>query len=130
MLPLRFRRLWATGATVIAAGIATFSLLPAPLVAQISLYDKLGHAAAYFLLTGWLTGMYERERYPLAIVLALLLGVCLELAQTALTSTRQLEFLDFVANAAGIALAGVLAYGGLGGWATRVERWLGAPPAR
>jgi len=130
MLPLAHRRVWIAGACLIAAAIVTFSLLPGPVVATISVYDKLGHAAAYFLLAWWLTGMYERRRYPVAVALALLLGVALEIAQTLLTTTRHLELLDFVANAAGIALAAILAYAGLGGWAGRVERWLGAGAPR
>ena len=63
-------------------------------------------------------------------LIALLLGIGLEFAQGLLTETRQGDPRDIVANATGILLALMLAYLGLGGWAGRVERWLGAAPPR
>lgn len=128
MLPLARPGLWISGAVAIGAAIALGSLLPGPVVETVSGYDKFEHAGAYFLLTLWLAGMVERKGYLLAAAVPLLLGAGLEVAQGLLTETRQADPLDLVANAAGITLALVVAYLGLGGWASRVERWLGAVP--
>ena len=126
MLPLVYRRLWLAGALLIAAGIVIGSLLPGPLVATVGVNDKFEHAGAYFALTLWLAGLVVRRRYAWAALAAFVLGAALEAAQGLLTVTREPDGLDLVANGAGIALALALAYLGLGGWAARVERMLGA----
>jgi VanZ family protein len=130
VLKLAHPRLWQAGAVLIAAAIVVGSLLPGPVVARVHVWDKLEHAGAYFLLTMWLEGILERRRYAVAVVVALLLGIGLEIAQGLLTATRQADFSDLIANALGILLALVLAYLGLGGWAGRVERFFGAVPPR
>ncbi len=126
MLPLAHPRLWLAGAGLIAATIIIGSLLPSSMIPAVGVSDKLEHAGAYFLLTFWITGLLERRRYVLSLLLGILLGVGLEVAQSLLTVTRQADPLDVVANATGIALALTLAYLGLGGWARRVEAWFGA----
>ena len=125
MLRLARPDLWIAGAVVIAVMIAVGSLLPGPMVTAISGFDKLEHAAAYAGLTLWLTGMLERRRYAWAGMAAFVLGLALELAQGWLTATRQADLLDLVANGAGIFVALAVAWMGLGGWAGRIERWLG-----
>lgn len=129
MLPLARPGLWIAGACALCVLIIVGSLLPGPLVAVVGISDKLEHAGSYFLLTLWLGGMLERRRYLAAAVAAVLLGGSLEVAQRLLTTTREASLLDLAANAAGIALALALAYLGLGGWAGRIERWLGAAPS-
>ena len=52
----------------------------------------------------------------------------LEVAQGLLTVTRQADVFDLVADGGGVAFALTLAYLGIGGWAGRLERWLGAGP--
>ena len=128
MLPLAYSRLWLAGTLLIAGGIVIGSLLPGPVVAAVGGYDKLEHAGSYFALTLWLAGLVVRRNYAWAALAALALGVAMEAAQGLLTATRQADALDLVANGAGIALALALAYLGLGGWAARVERWLGVGP--
>lgn len=126
MLPLVYSRLWLAGTLLIASGIVIGSLLPGPVVAAVASYDKFEHAGAYFALTLWLAGLVVRRRYAWAALAAFALGAALEAAQGLLTVTREPDGLDLVANGAGIALALALAYLGLGGWAARVERMLGA----
>ncbi|MBS1200814.1 MAG: hypothetical protein H6R27_1492 [Proteobacteria bacterium] len=128
MLPLVRQGLWIAGALLIGAAIVLGSLLPGPLVATVSAWDKLEHAAAYGILTLWLTGMLVRRRYVVAAIAAFLLGLSLEVVQGALTATRQSDPLDLVANGTGIFVALALAWLGLGGWAGRVERWFGLAP--
>ena len=126
MLPLVYRRLWLAGALLVVAGIIIGSLLPGPVVAEVASYDKLEHAGAYFALTLWLAGLVVPRRYAWVALAAFALGAALEAVQGLLTVTREPDGLDLVANGAGIALALALAYLGLGGWAARVERMLGA----
>ena len=125
MLPLAKPGLWAAGAIALALFIVFGSLLPGSVVAPVSVYDKFEHVGAYLLLTAWLTGMVERRHYPRAALAALLLGAALELAQDALTVTREPEWADVAANALGAGAALGLAWLGLGGWALRVESLLG-----
>lgn len=129
MLPLSRPGLWIAGAVLIGAMIVLGSLLPGSVIAAIDVWDKLEHASAYGLLTLWMTGMLERRRYAWAALVAFLLGLSLEGLQGALTATRQSDPLDLVANLSGIGVAWALAMLGLGGWAGRVERWLGLAPS-
>jgi VanZ family protein len=126
MLPLVYRRLWLAGALLIAAGIVIGSLLPGPVVETVGIDDKFEHAGAYFALTLWLAGLVMPRRYAWAALAAFALGAALEAAQGLLTVTRETDGLDLVANGVGIAIALALAYLGVGGWAARVERMLGA----
>ncbi|MEI8299307.1 MAG: VanZ family protein [Pseudomonadota bacterium] len=127
MLPLRLGRFWAAvGWAGVLAGLV-LSLWPGGVPLPVQVWDKIQHATGYFLLTSWFTGFYPRRRYLLIGTACVLLGVCIEGLQ-ALTPTRTAELGDACANAVGVALALVLAYAGLGGWAARVERLLGLAP--
>jgi VanZ family protein len=128
VLPLAHPRLWVSGALLLAAGIVVGSLLPGPMVATAASHDKLEHAGAYFVLTFWIVGLVGRRWYPKAALAALVLGGAMEAAQGLFTVSRQADVLDLIADGAGISLALSLAYLGMGGWAGRVERWLGAGP--
>jgi len=128
MLPLVHPRLWLAGALLLATGIIVGSLLPGPVVAPVGGHDKLEHVGAYFVLTLWMVGLVERRWYPTAALAALALGAALEVAQGLLTVTRQADVFDLVADGGGVAFALTLAYLGIGGWAGRLERWLGAGP--
>lgn len=125
MLPLARPGLWLAGAAVIALVIAVGSLVPGPLVAAVSGYDKLEHLGAHLVLTLWLAGLVERRHYVRAALTVLLFGIGVELAQGAFTATREPELADVAANAAGVGLALALALAGAGNWTQRVEAWLG-----
>jgi len=129
MLPLARPALWVMGALLLALAIVVGSLLPGPVVESVSTWDKLQHTGAYLVLALWISGMVDRRRYLWAAAAAFLLGAAIEAAQALLTDTRQGDVLDLVANATGAVLALVAAHLGLGGWAQRVERWLGLAPA-
>lgn len=125
MLPLARPGLWLAGAALLALAIAVGSLLPGAAVAPVAGYDKIEHVAAYLLLAAWLTGLVAPRHYPSVALATVLFGVGLELAQGAFTATREAEWADVAANAAGTGAALLVAWLGGGGWALRVERWLG-----
>jgi len=129
MLPLAWPALWVAGAVLLALAIVAGSLLPGPVVESVATWDKLQHTGAYLVLALWISGMVDRRRYLWAAAAAFLLGAAVEGAQALLTETRQGDVLDLLANAAGAGLALAAAYLGLGGWALRVERWLGTARA-
>ena len=129
MLPLARPAIWIMGALLLASAIVAGSLLPGPVVESVATWDKLQHTAAYLVLALWIAGMVDRRRYLWAAASAFLLGAAVEVAQALLTDTRQGDVLDLVANATGAALALAAAHLGLGGWAQRVERWLGLAQA-
>jgi len=128
MLPLSHPRLWIAGACLIAVVIVVGSLLPGPVVSMIGVNDKVEHVGAYFVLTIWLAGIVEPRHYLKAAVLAVLLGGGMEIAQALLTTTRDPDWLDFAADSIGAAVAAAVALLGVGGWAGRLERWLGTVP--
>lgn len=128
MLPLSHPRAWIAGACLIAGVIVIGSLLPGPVVSTIGVNDKVEHVGAYFGLTIWLVGIVEPRHYLKAAVVAALLGGGMEIAQALFTTTRDPDWLDFVADSVGAAVALAVAWLGIGGWAGRLERWLGAVP--
>lgn len=125
MLPLARPGLWLAGAALLVLAIAVGSLLPGAVVAPVAGYDKVEHLGAYLLLAAWLMGMVERRHYLSVALATVLFGMGIELAQGAFTATREAEWADVAANLAGAAAALLIARLGGGGWALRVERWLG-----
>jgi VanZ family protein len=82
--------------------IVAGSLIPAPYVPQTGISDKLGHALGYGLLA--VLGLYAYPRRGVMVLFGVFgLGVGLEAAQ-AFTPTRSFEWLDIVANGAGVLL--------------------------
>jgi VanZ family protein len=70
--------------------------------------DKLGHFLAYFTLMAWAVMLFKGWRARVLVAGALvLLGLGLEFAQAMLTTTRQGDSRDVLANAMGV-LAGLL----------------------
>lgn len=121
MRPLTFRWFWL-GVAWFGVGCAlVLSLWPGGVPLPVHVWDKIEHAVGYFLLTGWFTGLYRRERYPRLGLGCLLLGILIELLQ-GLTPTRSMELGDLAANGVGIVTALALAYLGLGAWAETLER--------
>lgn len=127
MLELRYPLRWhaASGlllVLVLVAGLLP-ELFPNPLTRNLAVLDKWTHAAVFCALGAWFCGQYARSRYW-AVGLALLaFGGLLELCQS-LTPYRQAEWLDLLADAAGIACGIGLSLAGLGGWGMRAEQWL------
>lgn len=124
MFSLRLPWIWWGIGFVLVLGVCVGSLLPAQLTPGIPLRDKVQHAAAYLLLMVWFAGMYRRRYHAVIAVLLVLLGLALDLAQSA-TVTRSFELADVAANTGGILAGLLLARFFLEGWCLRVERLVG-----
>lgn len=101
-------------AALMTALVPALSLLPAHFFASIEAplppipaFDKLAHALLYAVLTAaWLRAfpLALRQRLSAALLTALAataFGLVMEIGQKALTTTRTLDPLDAMANAAG-----------------------------
>ena len=101
--PWLWAGLWALG----VAAVVVASLLPAPDLPNLHVSDKAEHFTAYELLAAGAVQLYARRLSWFAVCIALaLLGIGLEFAQGALTSTRQMDAADALANSLGV-LAGL-----------------------
>ena len=125
MLPLRYPYIWLSLGWVLVVGVVVGSLLPAPIVHEITppVSDKLMHFTAYFLMMVWFAGLYPRAKHLHVGGALLFLGISLDILQGTATQTRNFELLDIVADAVGIAAALALAFWLLEGWCQRLERF-------
>jgi VanZ family protein len=105
---MRLRHLWLTTGFVLTMAVIVAFLMPNPPdVAEFKGSDKLGHFAAYAIMTLWFAHIYVRKRVRWALALAfVMLGVTLEYLQ-GLSGYRTFEYADVAAKAAEV-LAGVL----------------------
>lgn len=125
-----FRRLWIAIIVLGVAAIVVASLLPFSAQSLDGGSDKIGHFLAYFMLALFSSGIVPAERLWRLAVRCLLLGLGLEVAQQLLTETRQADWADMAANAAGILAAWMIVAGGRAAWARRVESWIASRAGR
>ena len=88
-------------------------------------FDKVEHLAAYVLLALWFTGLVARGRYWAVAAGLLALGLLIEVLQWRMNLGRSAEALDMLANTLGVAVGITIALLATGGWAPRLESWLG-----
>jgi VanZ family protein len=101
--PWLWAGLWALG----VAAVVVASLLPGPDLPNLHVSDKFEHFTAYALLAAGAVQVYARRLSWLSVCIALaLLGIGMEFAQGALTTTRQMDAADALANTLGV-LAGL-----------------------
>ena len=97
--PWLWAALWALG----VAAVVVASLLPAPDLPNLHVSDKSEHFVAYALLAAGAVQLYARRLSWFAVCITLaLLGIGLEFAQGALTSTRTRDAADALANTLGV----------------------------
>lgn len=106
MLPLRFRPLWLSLAWTLVALVSVLSLLPHQDLPDIQYNDKLEHATAYFALMALFGQLYGPRLKPVFLLLAF--GASIEVLQ-GLSGYRDMSFLDWLADAFGIAVGWLLA---------------------
>ena len=125
MLQLRRRRQWIALSLVLLAAVLVGSLQPNPGPPVPSGFDKVEHLAAYILLSLWFTGLVARGRYWVVASGLLALGLLIEVLQWRMNLGRSAETLDMLANTLGVGVGITLALLATGGWAPRLESWLG-----
>ena len=126
VLSLKFPWLWLSIGLGLVACVIFGSVAPGVLenTFQFSGADKLGHAASYFLLVIWFSGLYSRRHHALLAVAMLALGLTLEVIQWQLPY-RQFDFADLLANASGVILGLGFSAWLFAGWCQRLEQRLG-----
>jgi VanZ family protein len=122
---LRLAPLWWACAVGLTVYVVAECLVPAKMVPDIHVNDKLEHAGAFGLMTILYAGVLQRRRFPLLIVGMLLLGAGIEMAQGAMGLGRDMDFWDWVADAVGVVAGATLAYLGLDAWMLYIEQRLG-----
>jgi VanZ family protein len=109
--PTRIAGYWKAAGWMLVLAIITLSLMPSPPHLNVEQGDKIGHFAAYGLVTLWFAQPYTALRQRIWLALGMVaLGIGLEYAQRA-TGYRSFEVADMAADAIGVALG-----------------WLAAPP--
>lgn len=112
---------WAVGARIllamaVLATVWTSLLPPDDLPGGIGLYDKAVHAVGYGVLAA--LALASGLRWPVALVVAIGLGLALEIAQ-GLLGYRSFEWLDLLADAVGAVVAVALLNRPLAAWRRR-----------
>jgi len=125
MLQLRRRRLWIALSMVLLAAVFYVCLQPGLGVSVPAGFDKVEHLAAYVLLAMWFTGLVARGRYWAVAAGLLALGALIEVLQWRMNLGRSAEVLDMLANALGVGAGISIALIATGGWAPRLESWMG-----
>jgi len=106
---MKLRQLWIALGWVLVTIIIFLSLTPEPPQIGIENGDKLGHLAAYGLVTLWFVQPYTALRQRIVLAFGMMaLGVAMEYAQRA-TGCRTFEVADMVADATGVAIGWLLA---------------------
>jgi VanZ family protein len=109
------------------ASVVTGSLLPSDDLPRLLFpgADKLQHMAGYAALSAYAVMLFANRRSRgMAAVGLVLLGVLIEGAQSALTTSRQADPMDMLANLLGVGLGQALAATGVAGWLQRIDSGL------
>ena len=127
MLPLQYAGLWRVLSLVILLAVLAGTLSPAvwfdsrtEALNWLENADKWLHGLTFLFLSIWFAGLWERRAYWRIAAGLMLFGFVVEGAQR-LVGYRTADWLDIVANTAGIIVGLTVATAGLGGWGLWVE---------
>jgi VanZ family protein len=126
MLPLRHENRWRLAGIVLLLVVLVATFMPNTWLTQSSkflLSDKLLHLLTFLLLSLWFAGQYARSAYWRLVLGLTTFGVLIEVGQ-GMIPYRSAEWMDLVADIAGIGIGLIIATAGLGGWSLRFELWL------
>jgi VanZ family protein len=126
MLPLRHENRWRLAGIVLLLVVLVATFMPNTWLTQSSkflLSDKLLHLLTFLLLSLWFAGQYARSAYWRLLLGLTTFGVLIEVGQ-GMIPYRSAEWMDLVADIAGIGIGLIIATAGLGGWSLRFELWL------
>ena len=103
--PLRHSRAWLALWWLAVVLVFVVCMVPAPELPTVPRgFDKIEHFLAFFLLAASAVQLYATRRALWCAALGLLaLGIVIELAQFAFTSSRSMDPRDVVADALGVA---------------------------
>ena len=124
-----FRRpgLWLALWALMIATVIAGSLLPARELPPMPFdgFDKFQHLFGYAVLSAYASMLFARMRaQALAAAGLVVLGIGLELAQAALTASRQADPADALVNALGVLAGLAVAATPLAQWLRRLDgRW-------
>jgi hypothetical protein len=119
---LRFRRLWISVGILLLLAVVIGSVMNiTPPLKTFMLHDKVLHTLAYACLMGWFAQIYRHDLTRLLLAIGLvMMGTCMEFLQ-GMTSTRQFDVIDMLANTSGVVLAWALAYTRVGNLLSNAE---------
>ena len=121
---LRLARLWFLIGALLIAVTLYFALKPGGPPAGFPYADKVYHASAFFLLSAWFAGLFERRAYLWLALAMLAFGIGIEIAQYLMPYGRTAEVGDVVADGVGIVLGLLLAVLLRDSLFARIEKWL------
>lgn len=121
---LRLARLWFLIGSVLIAVTLYFALKPGGPPAGFPYADKVYHASAFFLLSAWFAGLFERRAYLWLAAAMLVLGIGIEIAQYLMPYGRTAEVGDVLADTVGMVLGLLLAVLLRDSLFARIEKWL------
>jgi len=122
---MHYRRLWLTFGIIYIITIFLLSLVKVPDISSpISHSDKIIHFLMYFILVGWFVQLYENRQIRLFVLLcAIFLGLFIELLQ-GMTSYRNFDYYDGIANSIGAIAAFSLAKTSFSCILSEVDIWI------
>ena len=123
MYPLAFPRGWIAAGYVLVFLLLVGSLLPDLPGPGLKHADKLAHVLMYASAMFWFSGIFRPEKWWKIFAALAALGGLLELVQ-GFSATRSADWLDMLANLAGLAVALAAAWLFTGGWCLAAERRL------
>lgn len=122
---LHWSRFWLGLWGLMIAAVIAGSLAPSDALPQMWFpgADKLQHLAGYAMLSGYAAMLFaSRRALGMAAAGLVLLGILIEGAQGALTTSRLADPVDALANLAGVALGQALGTTRVGGLLQWVDR--------
>lgn len=129
MLPLRYARRWRMGGIFLLSLVLALALAPADWFwpdssdSAFILSDKWLHGITFAALALWFSGQYARHSYWRLILGLVAFGLLIEVTQR-MVSYRTAEWMDLMADLAGIGVGMAIAMAGVGGWCMHFEEWL------
>jgi len=120
---LMYKKFWLCSGVLIVLAILTLSTITLPSIFHdLMQQDKLIHTAAYAGLMAWFAQIFRHDLTRFLIVIGLAgFGFSMEFVQ-GLLPYRRFDYMDMVANLAGIAVSWALAYTWVGNMFVRAEK--------
>ena len=129
MLPLQHVRVWRRLSVILLLLVMVAALSPAfwfdtkvDALTWFQHTDKWLHGLTFAVLATWFAGLFDRAVYWRVAAGLLVFGLLIEGCQL-LVGYRMADWIDVVANVAGIIVGLTIAIAGLGGWGLRIEAW-------